>query len=218
MHFIENYSSAYVNLKNQKFYKRTRSSLAIDRFSMVYYDLRMLRLISPIPVLGDPQLLKFLPSQSSRLVVVSSYGQVHKQPVCTKLRYKLSGDQSGHISTIASVNTPQPQFNAFSRDTEFADPLPITDTTFPLSSIVLSHLVTGAGNNLISIVKSSNNNVNIIPQRYSKVDLMRNDSNIAALKSFVGLVNWISPISYVRQEYGIVTGLHDRERGFVVNL
>lgn len=56
------------------------------------------------------------------------------------------GNQSGRA---ALFGTPQSQFNAFSRETEFPDPIPtlpmiaMDDTNMPMSSIPLPYLTTG---------------------------------------------------------------------------
>ncbi|XP_060823376.1 PAN2-PAN3 deadenylation complex catalytic subunit PAN2 isoform X3 [Bombus pascuorum] len=146
-------------------FSNCRQGLTVDRFLMAY-DLRQMRALSPVATLVCPLLLKFLPSYSSRLAVVAPSGQMqlldtiyaNAQPPVTCL-YQVAnsgailsfdvsstsqclcfGDSAGSIH-LMSTNTPEPQFNTFSRPTEFADPveplphISFNDDVTPLSTI-----------------------------------------------------------------------------------
>ena len=135
-----------------------------DRFLKIY-DVRMLRALSPVPVVGEPFLLRFLPAFSSQLAVISAMGQLqvldaaapsssalqlfqvnNEGAMCMGLEVSSScqclavGDAGGYVHTFASNTSAL--FNSFSRPTEFADPvesLPVSitmdDTATPLTSV-----------------------------------------------------------------------------------
>ena len=123
-----------------------------DRFLMVY-DLRILRAISPIPIHVPPYQLRFLPSMSSRIAVVSSLGQVQLvdtaaliSPQTNMFQVNMSAIATGEsCNTISMDISPsnqclafgdslnevylyssvsEPAMNPFARETEFAEPVP----------------------------------------------------------------------------------------------
>ncbi|XP_063236663.1 PAN2-PAN3 deadenylation complex catalytic subunit PAN2 [Bacillus rossius redtenbacheri] len=150
-----------------------QGSLSVDRLLMVY-DLRMMRAVTPIQVVIDPLLLRFLPSFSSRLAVVSALGQTQlvdtvapSQPslclyqantagsVCLALDVSSScqclalGDAGGSVHLYASSSRAA-AFNVFSRQTEFADPVEpvppfgVADEHAPLAAVPLPYGQPGA--------------------------------------------------------------------------
>ncbi|KAF0303420.1 PAN2-PAN3 deadenylation complex catalytic subunit PAN2 [Amphibalanus amphitrite] len=140
---------------------------AADRHLMMY-DLRMLRAVSTIPVLVDPYLLKFIPSLSSRLAVVSPLGQLQivetarlatpalsllsvetAGSMCTAMDISANsqamafGDGGGcvHLLTLANQECA---FNNYPRHTEFAEPIEplpaiaFTDRLTPLATVPMA--------------------------------------------------------------------------------
>ncbi|GLH09815.1 PAN2-PAN3 deadenylation complex catalytic subunit PAN2 [Gryllus bimaculatus] len=152
-------------------FSKRQGGLSVDRFLMVY-DLRMMRAITPIQLMLDPLLLRFLPSFSSRLAIVSGIGQMQlvdtvaiaQQPdlyhintggvmclsfdVSSSCQYLIFGDAAGTVHLYTS-NAHAAMFNTFSQETEFADPveslppMSIDDMDSPIASIPLPYPVHG---------------------------------------------------------------------------
>eukprot|EP00079_Xenopus_tropicalis_P010054 XP_002934576.2 PREDICTED: PAB-dependent poly(A)-specific ribonuclease subunit PAN2 [Xenopus tropicalis] len=117
--------------------------LACDRFLKVY-DLRMMRAITPLQVHVDPLFLRFIPTYTSRLAIISQRGQCQfceptglASPadifhVSTVSQAIMSFDVSSSKQVLAFgdsggcthlwADTPDATFNTYSRDTEFALP------------------------------------------------------------------------------------------------
>lgn len=140
-------------------------NLSVDRFLMVY-DLRVMRAVAPIQLMLDPLLLRFVPTFTSRIAVVSQTGQFQLvetgaltsssmylyhfnsegslcltfdvSSTCQALAF---GDTGGYIHLFC--NAPEMTFNPFSKPTEFADPveplpaISIDDELSPLSTVPL---------------------------------------------------------------------------------
>uniref|UniRef100_A0A8C8E2W1 PAN2-PAN3 deadenylation complex catalytic subunit PAN2 n=1 Tax=Oryzias sinensis TaxID=183150 RepID=A0A8C8E2W1_9TELE len=132
------------------FSSRGLNGLSCDRFLMVY-DLRMMRAVTPLQVHVDPLFLRFIPTYTSRLVIISQTGQCqfceptglanvadifHVNTVGQLLMsFDVSsskqalgfGDSGGCVHLWTDV--PEVSFNDYSRETEFA--LPCLVDTLP---------------------------------------------------------------------------------------
>ncbi|KAJ6658133.1 hypothetical protein lerEdw1_001609 [Lerista edwardsae] len=124
------------------------NGLACDRFLKVY-DLRMLRAITPLQVHIDPLFLKFIPTYTSRLAIISQTGQcqfceptglanpadifhvntvgqlIMSFDVSASKQAMVFGDSEGCVHLWA--DSPEITFNTYSRETDFALPC-IVDT------------------------------------------------------------------------------------------
>ncbi|CAH2224335.1 PAN2-PAN3 deadenylation complex catalytic subunit PAN2 isoform X1 [Pelobates cultripes] len=117
--------------------------LTCDRFLKVY-DLRMMRAITPLQVHVDPLFLRFVPTYTSRLAIISQQGQcqfceptglaspadifhvstvsqaIMSFNVSTSKQVLAFGDSDGIVHIWST--TPEAVFNGYSRATEFAIP------------------------------------------------------------------------------------------------
>ncbi|XP_067301936.1 PAN2-PAN3 deadenylation complex catalytic subunit PAN2 isoform X4 [Pseudorasbora parva] len=125
------------------FSSRGLNGLSCDRFLMVY-DLRMMRAITPLQVHVDPVFLRFIPTYTSRLAIISQTGQCqfceptglanladifHVNTVghllmsfdVSSSKQALSfGDSGGCVHLWSSA--PEVSYNSYSRETELALP------------------------------------------------------------------------------------------------
>uniref|UniRef100_A0A671U3Y3 Poly(A) specific ribonuclease subunit PAN2 n=1 Tax=Sparus aurata TaxID=8175 RepID=A0A671U3Y3_SPAAU len=132
------------------FSSRGMNGLACDRFLMVY-DLRMMRAVTPLQVHVDPLFLRFIPTYTSRLAIISQTGQCQFcEPtglanvadifhVNTVGQLLMSFDVSSSKQALAFGDSggcvhlwsdaPEVSFNDYSRETDFA--LPCLVDTLP---------------------------------------------------------------------------------------
>ncbi|KAJ8265559.1 hypothetical protein COCON_G00146580 [Conger conger] len=125
------------------FSSRGLNGLACDRFLMVF-DLRMMRAVTPLQVHVDPLFLRFIPTYTSRLAIISQTGQCQFcEPtglasladvfhVNTVGQLLMSFDVSSSKQALAFGDSggcvhlwsdaPEVSFNGYSRETDFALP------------------------------------------------------------------------------------------------
>ncbi|XP_061531140.1 PAN2-PAN3 deadenylation complex catalytic subunit PAN2 isoform X2 [Phycodurus eques] len=132
------------------FSSRGLNGLACDRFLMVY-DLRMMRAVTPLQVHVDPLFLRFIPTYTSRLAIISQTGQCQfceptglanvadifhvntvghllmSFDVSSSKQALAFGDSGGCVHLWS--DSPDVSFNDYSRETEFA--LPCLVDTLP---------------------------------------------------------------------------------------
>uniref|UniRef100_A0AAY4CWK0 PAN2-PAN3 deadenylation complex catalytic subunit PAN2 n=1 Tax=Denticeps clupeoides TaxID=299321 RepID=A0AAY4CWK0_9TELE len=125
------------------FSSRGLNGLACDRFLMVY-DLRMMRAITPLQVHVDPLFLRFIPTYTSRLAIISQSGQgqfceptglasladifhvntvgqlLMSFDVSSSKQALAFGDSGGGVHLWSGA--PEVTFNDYSRETDFALP------------------------------------------------------------------------------------------------
>ncbi|CAB1336553.1 unnamed protein product [Coregonus sp. 'balchen'] len=125
------------------FSSRGLNRLACDRFLMVF-DLRMMRTVTPLQVHVDPLFLRFIPTYTSRLAIISQTGECQfceptglanladvfhvntvgqllmSFDVSSSKQALAFGDSGGGVHLWSDA--PEVSYNSYSRETEFALP------------------------------------------------------------------------------------------------
>lgn len=99
------------------FSSRGLNGMACDRFLMVY-DLRMMRAVTPLQVHVDPLFLRFIPTYTSRLAIISQTGI--GQGVCVHI----------HTSVVA-LESSLPSTSCFSLQVSVSSVNPLVSPTWP---------------------------------------------------------------------------------------
>ncbi|KAA0707248.1 PAN2-PAN3 deadenylation complex catalytic subunit PAN2 [Triplophysa tibetana] len=176
------------------FSSRGLNGLSCDRFLMVF-DLRMMRAITPLQVHVDPLFLRFIPTYTSRLAIISQTGQCqfceptglasladlfHVNTVGQLLmsfdvsssKQALSfGDSGGCVHLWSSA--PEVSYNSYSRETELAlpclvDSLPQMDWSHELMPLSLIPMPLNSSEPLLS--DWATNLISPSPRRAPPVD------------------------------------------------
>ncbi|XP_077977957.1 PAN2-PAN3 deadenylation complex catalytic subunit PAN2-like [Glandiceps talaboti] len=149
-------------------FSNRRGNLAIDRFLKVY-DMRVMRALPPLQIPVEPMFLRFVPTYTSRLAVVTQHGQfqlldpgglvtpgnmmlyhvnifgemIQAFDVSSTCQALVFGESGGYVHLWADREGAH--YNDFPNETEFADhvdviaPIHIDDELTPLSSIPMPY-------------------------------------------------------------------------------
>uniref|UniRef100_A0A8C8GIU8 PAN2-PAN3 deadenylation complex catalytic subunit PAN2 n=1 Tax=Oncorhynchus tshawytscha TaxID=74940 RepID=A0A8C8GIU8_ONCTS len=158
------------------FSSRGLNRLACDRFLMVF-DLRMMRTVTPLQVHVDPLFLRFIPTYTSRLAIISQTGECQfceptglanladvfhvntvgqllmSFDVSSSKQALAFGDSGGGVHLWSDA--PEVSYNSYSRETEFAlpclvDSLPQLDWSHDLLPLSLIPMPLNSSEPLLS--------------------------------------------------------------------
>ncbi|XP_033111118.1 PAN2-PAN3 deadenylation complex catalytic subunit PAN2-like [Anneissia japonica] len=187
-------------------------TMALDRL-LIVYDLRVMRPITPLQIPIEPVFLRYVPTYSNRLAVISQSGQfqlldpgglvtaesmflyqintgghmVSAVDVSTNFQGIAFGESGGYVHLWSESNNVV--FNDYSQETEFApqvdhlNPIGIMDEFTPLSSIPTPY----GESTLLSEAKHSVSYTHLVEIKYSKLGVEDFDFRHYNKTNFAGL-------------------------------